>query len=218
MEPDTQSPAPKQCGPDCDCKADKGLSARTKLVLLTIIVVGAGAVLANSIVRKSNQAPATPASSYAAALSLKSNEPAKTDPVSKSGNNHQSVSYAMLSSLSSLDTVATGFDGVYIVLVSSDADKTPALAQEIGSATQGMASQGIRMGSFQLAPGTPDFEMAKTQLQPPGVIVAIKGRGMRGVPGPDISQTKLLQAGLAAMQPSSCCPTGSKQVCKPRAN
>jgi len=191
---------------------------RTKLILLAVIVIGAGAVLANSIIRKSQQAPVAPSSSFASALSLKPNETEKSESGSMSGNKQPGVSYTMLSSLASLDAVAAGFDGVYIVLVSSDADKTPTLAQEIGAATQGMASRGIRMGAFQLATGTPDFEMAKAQLPPPGVIVAIKGRGMRGVPGPDISQTKLLQAGFAALQPSSCCPTGSKQSCKPRAN
>jgi hypothetical protein len=214
MQNNNDSPAPQQCGPDCNCKAEKGVSMRTKIILLAIIVIGAGVVLANSIIRKSQQEPATPSSSYAAALSLKPDEPVESDSGSKNSNKQPAASYTMLSSLSSLDTVAAGFDGVYIVLVLNDADKTPALAQEIGSATQGMASRGIRMGSFQLAAGTPDFEMAKTQLPPPGVIVAIKGRGMRGVAGPDISQTKLLQAGLAAMQPSSCCSAGSKRSCK----
>ena len=56
--------------------------------------------------------------------------------------------------------------------------------------------------------------MFSAQLKPPGVVVILKGRGMRGVQGADITETKLLQAYMAAMQPTSCCPAGGSHVCK----
>jgi hypothetical protein len=70
------------------------------------------------------------------------------------------------------------------------------------------------MGTFQLSSDAQDFAMLSAQLQPPGVVVMIKGRGMKGVQGADINQTKLLQAFMGAMQPTSCCPTGGNRVCK----
>jgi len=48
------------------------------------------------------------------------------------------------------------------------------------------------MGTFQLSSDAQDFAMLSAQLQPPGVVVMIKGRGMKGVQGADINQTKII--------------------------
>ena len=145
MENKTQQQNPQQCGPNCDCKTEKGMSQRTKIILLSVIIICAGAVLAAAIVRKSRQPAPSPSAGYAA---------------------------------------------------------------------NAIATQGMRMGVFQLASGTPDFELINSQLPSPGVLVVVKGRGMRGVAGKNITKTNLLQACVAAMQPSSCCPAGGNRVCK----
>lgn len=107
-----------------------------------------------------------------------------------------------------------GSGGVFILVVKSDTEKTPAIAQEISYAANAIATQGMRMGVFQLASGTQDYEFINSQLPSPGVVVVIKGRGMRAVAGKNITKTNLLQACIAAMQPSSCCPAGGNRVCK----
>jgi hypothetical protein len=214
MENNNVTPAPQPCGPNCDCKTEKGLSRRTKIVLLAIIITCAGAVLAGSIIRKSRQPAPTPPTGYAAALSLKPDAPVKTDSASRNEKIPLTVTFAGLPSFSALDTVAAGFGGVFILVVKSNTEKTPAIAQEISNAANAIASQGMRMGVFQLASGTPDFELINSQLPSPGVLVVVKGRGMRGVAGKNITKTNLLQACVAAMQPSSCCPAGGNRVCK----
>jgi hypothetical protein len=70
------------------------------------------------------------------------------------------------------------------------------------------------MGAFQLNREAPDYTTITGQMTPPGVLVVVKGKGMRGVQGSDITETKLLQAYMAAMQPTSCCPAGGSHVCK----
>jgi len=205
----------QQCGPDCACKDEKGLSKRTKLILLAVIILCAGAVLASAIVRKSHQAQAPTSSSYASALSLKSSAaPLKADSTSGAQDTGKAITFAMLPSFASLDTLAANFDGVFILMVKSEAEKTKAITQEIGYAATAITAKGVRMGAFQLAAGTPEFASLSTQVPSPGVIVVVKGHGMRAVAGNNITRTNLLQACIAAMQPSGCCPAGGNRVCK----
>ena len=154
---------------------------------------------------------------YASALASNAPQPIKKDTLS--GNNgEKSISFFIpLPSLSSLDTIARGYDGVFILLSRNEAEKTSAMTKEINDAINAIGVQGVRMGAFQLAPATPDFKLLNAQLPSPGVVVIMKGKGMRGVAGNDITQTKLLQACIAAMVPSGCgpgaCRTGSA-ACK----
>ncbi len=209
-----EKPESQQCGPDCACKDEKGLSKRTKIILLAAIILCAGAALTSAIVRKSSQAQAPTASSYASALSLKSSAaPARADSTSGAGDTAKAISFAMLPSLASLDTLAANFDGVFILMVKSEAEKTKAIAQEIGCATTTITAKGMRMGAFQLSAGTPEFASLSAQVPSPGVIVVVKGRGMRAVAGTNITRTNLLQACIAAMQPSSCCSAGGNGSC-----
>jgi hypothetical protein len=124
----------------------------------------------------------------------------------------------MLPSLESLDTVAVNYDGVLILMVKSEAETTKAITQEIGNAAATITAKGLRMGTFQLAPVSPEFESLITQVPSPGVIVVVKGRGMRAVAGTNITRTNLLQACIAAMGPSGCgsqCGTKcGNRVCK----
>jgi hypothetical protein len=214
VENKTEQPESQQCGPDCACKAEKGLSRHTKVVLLAVIIICAGAVLASSIVRKSRQAKMPAASNYASALSLKSVAPVKTDLTSGAGDTGKAISFAMLPSFASLDTLAANFDGVFILMVKSEAEKTKAIIQEIDNAAATITAKGMRMGAFQLAAGSPEFESLGTQVPSPGVIVVVKGHGMRAVAGNNITRTNLLQACIAAMQPTACCPAGGNRVCK----
>jgi hypothetical protein len=184
-----------------------------------MIIIVAGAVLGNSLIRKSRSAAPLPKPGYSAALSLKNNATAslsgaQQSPASETKPAVENISFTPLASLASLDTVARDLDGVFILLVNSETEKTPAMLQEIAAATNTIASHGMHMAAFQLNRKAPDFAAITSQLPAPGVLVIVKGRGMRGVQGSDITETKLLQAWLAATQPSGCCQAGSKRVCK----
>jgi hypothetical protein len=214
VENKTEQSDAQQCDPGCTCKAETRKSKKAKFILAGIIIICAGAVLANSIIRKSRQPSPPPVAGYASALSYKTDLAAKPDSAGRTENSAHAMSFAMLTSLSSLDAAASQYDGVFILMAKSDAEKSPDIFHEIESAATTIKSNGMRMGAFQLAAGTPDFEALSPQLPSPGVLVIVKGRGMRGVSGKDITRTNLLQACIAAMQPSSCCAAGSNRTCK----
>jgi hypothetical protein len=189
------------------------------MIFFSIIIFCAGAVLANSLIRKSRQPQMAAKADYASALASNCNSIVKKDSLTKVNTEQSSGAYIPLPSLASLDTVATGYDGVFILLIKSEAEKIPAMTKEIKDAINAIAVHGIRMGAFRLAAGTQEFDIFNAQLPSPGVVVIMKGRGMRGVSGGDITQTKLLQACVAAMLPSGCgpgaCQSGSASCKKP---
>ena len=195
------------CGPDCACNTKTAASSPAKLILLAAIIIVAGAALGYSLMRKSHADSAAspvgyPALSHSAAQDKKQSSPSQPE------------AFAPLESFAALNTVAKELGGVFVLLVDNDAGKTPAMVQEISAAKNDIASRGLQMGLFQLNRNSPDFDGASAQLKPPGVLVLVKGKGMRGVRGDDITQTNLLQAFMAAMQPSGCCAPGSGKSCK----
>jgi hypothetical protein len=216
MDNSGQKPGSQPCGPECACNSSKkGMSTRTKTICMGIIIIVAGVVLGNSLIRKSRSAVPAPKPGYSSALSIKtSSSGTQQSPATETKPAMENISLAPLASLASLDTVAREVDGVFILLVNSDAEKTQVIQQEISAAANAITSRGTRTGIFRLAKTAPDFTALTTQMPAPCVLVIVKGRGMRGVPGNEITQTKLLQAWFAAMQPSACCPAGSKRVCK----
>jgi hypothetical protein len=217
MDSNKENANPPQCGPDCSCTTKKGLPLQTKIVLLVAILAIAGAVLANSLVNKSKTTATTNTSTGyempASQPSVSSSIVQKDSSVS-SKTDTQNVSFKPLASLSALNTEAMDVDGVFILLVKSESEKTPGILKEIAAAKNAIFVRGIRMRTFQLSNDAQDFAMLSAQLQPPGVVVIIKGKGMKGVRGGDINQTKLLQAFMGAMQPTSCCAAGGNRVCK----
>ena len=217
MDSNKENPASASCGPECSCNAKRGMSLQVKIILFIGIVAVAGAVLASSLMKKSRTTgPVKTPNEYAVTASQLSASSVVTRKDSSVSNvaDTQTVSFKSLSSLSALNTVAQDVDGVFILLVKSDTGKTPGIVKEITAAKKKITERGMRIGVFQLASDAPDFAMFSAQLKPPGVVVILKGRGMRGVQGADITETKLLQAYMAAMQPTSCCPAGGSHVCK----
>ena len=208
--------SPQSCGPDCACNAKRTLSPRTRLILFSIIMIAAAGAFGASLLKKSHSADTTRPPTYAAAIAANAALPA-SGPTSPSANRSataKTFSIAPLASLASLDTLARETDGVFIVLVNSDAEMTRPLRQEIAAAAATIDSRGMRMAAYQLSAASTDFAALKTQMQLPGVLVAAKGKGMRSVPAGDLTQTKLLQAWLGAMQPSGCCAGGGNKQCK----
>jgi len=215
MDTDKNVPEEQACGGDCACNKKTGISARTRLLFLIMIVVVAGVVLANSIRKKSAVSVKPITTTYTAKKSSASDTVAALPP-SETKSSYtatakaaiKSGAFVRLAAFSSLDSVANGFEGVFVLLVNKEEEKTSSVNSAIDSAVKAIGSRNIRMGSFQLAADSPDFKDISNQMPPPCVLVLVKGKGMRGVRGNEITTTKLLQAYTSAMQPSSCCPSG----------
>jgi hypothetical protein len=208
---------PSSCGPDCSCNPKKGLSIQVKVILLAIIIVGAGAVLTASLIKKSQTAAsAKPSTGYAVSIPQTPLTASmfKNDVSGSGADDSQAVSFTPLASISALNDVAQDVDGVFILMVKNEADKTTAIVKEVTAAKKAIATRGIRMAAFQLSSNAPEFSVFSSQLPPPGIVVIVKGKSMRGVQGADINKTKLLQAFIAASQASSCCSSGGNHVCK----
>jgi hypothetical protein len=208
----------QSCDANCACNAKKGLPPGLKVILLFVILLIAGGVLTNSLFRKSHSATEKREVSYSSALSSNSNlSPAQQKQRKDSAENVSAksvVSLTELVSFASLDTIANQYDGVFVLVENNADDKSASRINEILEATKSLVSRGVKFGTFQLLHSSADLQMVRAQFTPPCVLVLVKGRGMRGVDSMNINQQNLFQAYLAAMQPVSCCPAGSKSVCK----
>jgi hypothetical protein len=211
--PDSQS-----CGPDCSCNTKKGLPLSLKIIILVVIILVAGSVLADSLLKKSHNPANKQETSYSSALASSANQLSASQLQKKDSTGSDSAkpvaSLAILVSFSSLDTVANQYDGVIVLVENKADDKSASRMNEISQAAKSIGSRGMNFGTFQLSQSSPDIQMIRSQITPPCALILVKGRGMRGVDSSNINQQKLLQACLAAMQPTSCCPAGGKKVCK----
>lgn len=219
MDSIKENESSSSCGPGCSCNTKRGLSLQVKLVLLAVIILGAGAVLTASLIKKSHAAASAKSSTGYAVSALQTQSPlaasmVKKDTSGSSVDDTQLVSFKPLASISALNDVAQDVDGVFILMVKNEADKTSAIVNEVTAAKKAIATRGIRMGAFQLSSDAPEFAVFSAQLTPPGIVVIVKGKSMRGVQRADINKTKLLQAFIAASQASSCCSSGGNHVCK----
>ena len=66
-----------------------------------------------------------------------------------------------------------------------------------------------KVSAFRLKESAPEYANLVKQVSVPSVLVLVKGGGMKAV-SKDITETKLLQAFVAASRPSGgCCPPGA---------
>lgn len=217
MDSNKENPTSSSCGPECSCNTKSGMSLQIKIILFIVIVGVAGAVLSSSLIKKTRtKTTAKSSTEYAvtAAQLPASSTMTRKDSSVFSAADTQAVSFKPLASFSDLNTIAQDVEGVFILLIKNDTEKTSGILKEITAAKKAIASRGMHMGTFQLNKEAPDYAMITSQMPAPSVLVVVKGRGMRGVQGRDITETKLLQAYMAAMQPSGCCPAGGSHVCK----
>jgi hypothetical protein len=217
MEQNKDENISQTCGPDCSCNKKKVLPRSLKIVLLLIIILVAGSVLANSLLIKSRAVKNRPVNNYASVLASNTNSsvsPSRKNESSGNGSAMPVVTLSTLFSFASLDTIAKQYDGVFVLVENKEDDKSTSRINELSQAANSIGTRGMNIGIFQLHHASPDFQMVSSQLAPPCALVLIKGRGMRGVDSANLNQQRLIQASLAAMQPTSCCPAGGKKVCK----
>jgi hypothetical protein len=68
--------------------------------------------------------------------------------------------------------------------------------------------RGGKIGIFTLKTGSPDYTQVSAQMTVPGVLAVVKGKGMSATSG-DITETRLVQAYVAASSAGGCGPSSS---------
>jgi hypothetical protein len=114
---------------------------------------------------------------------------------------------AELDTLASLNKVAVDTDAVFILLLAKGQQSDQAITKEIEAAAQKLLSDGTIVSAFRLKESAPNYEQLAKQVSVPSVLTMVKGLGMKAVSG-EITETKLVQAFVAASRPSSCGPAG----------
>jgi cytoskeletal protein RodZ len=110
-----------------------------------------------------------------------------------------------IGSLSDLNQKAMDKDGVFVFLAGGDAAKARTAATVVEKAAATIRGRGMSMGLFTIADGSREYANLATQVPPPGVIAMVKGRGASAVSG-DITESKLMQAFVAASSGGGCGP------------
>ncbi|MHC4677189.1 MAG: hypothetical protein ACYTEK_00680 [Planctomycetota bacterium] len=227
-------------GGSCCPSGSDGEGKSWKIVVCILIVVAAGAVLARSIIRKSDASAEQGQDTFATIQpdlrldtpSPLSSEATKHDLMAPKGNvetlavaNEKTeedvpdkASSALwrpeLDSIASLGKVAADTDAVFILLAADDQEGNQATTKQIEAAAKKIQSNGIRICAFRLNRGAPNYASLKEQLSVPCVLAMVKGGGLSGVSADQITEAKLVQAFVAASRPSSsCCPPGSGATC-----
>ncbi|MHC4556836.1 MAG: hypothetical protein ACYTFW_10615 [Planctomycetota bacterium] len=221
-------------GSCCPSGSDSG-GKNWKIVVFILIVIAAGAVLARSIIRKSDSATEQGQGTFAAIQpdlrldtpSPLSSEATTQDLTAQKGNAEtpavanekteedvpDKASSALwgpeLDSLASLGKVAADTDAVFILLAADNQETCQAVTKQIEAAAKTIQSNGVRISAFRLKQGAPNYANLTEQLSVPCVLAMVKGGGLNGVSADQITETKLVQAFVAASRPaSSCCPSG----------
>jgi hypothetical protein len=209
-EEKTDEPKPCCSGGDC-CPSGSDGAKRWKTVLFALIVIGAGVVLANSLIR--NSKADKPAQAFALPQvdgASKSSSPLKTETTdgAKEQKTASSLWRTELDSLASLNQVATEADAVFVLLTAKDQNDDQAMAGEIEAAAQKIQAKGTQVAAFRLKHSAPEYAQFAAQVSVPCVLALVKGAGMDAVSG-EINEARLMQAFVAASRPATaCCAPG----------
>jgi hypothetical protein len=195
-----------------------------KMVIFIFVVVAAGAVLAHSLIGKSNSAIDQTQPLFAT-IPPESNPhtPSLPDDTIKkelSDKAETTLWGQELDSLASLSKVAADTDAVFVLLAADSRQGDQTITSQIEAAAKTLQSNGIRISAFTLKKDSLDYTQLAKQSSTPCVLAMVKGRGMSGVSG-EITDTKLVQAFVTASRPvsgcgpsgcgpSGCSPSGSK--------
>ena len=216
----------------CSPGSDAG-SKSWKLLIFLVIVVAASAVLARSLMKKSDSptdqgqgtfaaiqpevksVTPSPSNTVAKAEASATTKDSSVSPTNPSVTTIEDVPVKAaptlwgpeLDSLASLNKVAADTDAVFVLLAANDQLNDQAITKEIESAAKTIKSNGVRVSAFRLNKVAPDYAQLAKQVSVPSVIAMVKGRGMSAVSG-EINETKLVQAFVTASRPSGCGPAG----------
>ncbi|MHC4323611.1 MAG: hypothetical protein ACYSUX_04990 [Planctomycetota bacterium] len=208
---------PQSCcdgGSCCTSSSDDAIK-RWKIIVFILILLAAGVVLARSFIRKANSS-ANQGQQQFAIIQPESGSyidaPSIADGTTEAEVSNQpalSLWGKPLNSLASLGEAASDTDAVFILLAAEDQQDIQPITKEIEAAAKTIQAGGTRISAFRLMPGAPNYENLTKQLSDPCVLAMVKGCGLSGIPADQITETKLVQAFVAASRPASgCCPPG----------
>jgi len=207
-------------GGGCCPSGSAGGNPRWKAAVFILIVIAAGAVLANSLVRKfradadqSEQVFASVQMDNACCPTGQCSTETDVSPVADEAKKQDAPVQETLTlwktelvSMSSLNQVATDTDAVFVLLGSQGQQANKGIAREMEAALVKIKSNGTRVSTFWLQDSAPEYANLAKQMTFPSVIAMVKG-GSMSVVSDEISETKLVQAFVAASRPS-CGPAG----------
>jgi len=226
--------------PPCDggscCPSGSGSNGKSwKVAVFILIVIAAGVVLARSLVNKSqtdtdqpqqafasiqidngSETPAPAKAAEKAEMPVESEIKIETPPVAVETKKQEipvkvtpSLWKSDLDSLASLNKVAADSDAVFVLITAKDQLNDKTITKEIEAAAQKIMANGTKVSAFRLKESAPEYANLVKQVTVPSVLAMVKGLGMSAV-SKDITETKLVQAFVAASRPSGgCCPSGA---------
>lgn len=213
------------CGPGCDCNA--GPSGRARWVVGAIIVVIAGVLVARAVMKDdSSQAQgsdtnfALPQPSAAKPTTTDSAARVPEDKSQAAGiaappeaaadkpENKPVICGELIRSLNDLNSKAVNKNGVFVFLAGHDAVKNREIAAVIEKGAATLRRRKISMGVFTLKDGSSEYANLARQAPPPSVLAMVKGRGASAVTD-DVTESKLLQAFVAASSAGGCGSSGA---------
>lgn len=113
-----------------------------------------------------------------------------------------------LESLAALNKVALNQDGVFIFIPAKNDEPVSSKTNDaVLAAQKALKTNKITLGLYTLAVNSSDYSAISKQVQPPAVLVAMKGKGMAAVSG-DVTDSKLLQTFVSLSSAGGCGPSG----------
>ncbi len=112
-----------------------------------------------------------------------------------------------LDSFSSLNKMAVNQDVVFILIPDKD-DTTvkKETSDAVTAAEKTLKTKSVTIGLYTLKTDSTDYPVISKQVEAPGILVAVKGKGMVGVSG-EITEEKIIQAFVASSSAGGCGPS-----------
>jgi hypothetical protein len=194
------------CAPGCACHGPAS-PGRLRWVLGVIVLLVAATLVARAVVKSqgSSTEPATPAFAPLAPATMSESQSPATAPATAEAT--AAGTTRSIASLSELNTLAVANDAVFVYIPGKDGSPGDPPTAAMKSAASRITSQGYKIALFTLQAGSRDHEQLAAQMSVPGVLAAVKGRGMSAVSG-DVTETKLIQGFVAASNAGGCGPGG----------
>lgn len=190
------------CAPGCACHAT-GSSGRLCWVLGVIVLLVAATLVARAVVKNHGASTEPDGTAFAPLVPATTENQTPANPPATAEATEAGTTRS-IASLSELNTLAVANDAVFVYIPGRDGSLGDPPTAAMKSAASRITSQGYKIALFTLQAGSRDHEQLAAQMSVPGVLAAVKGRGMSAVSG-EITETKLIQGFVGA---GNCGPTG----------
>ncbi len=217
------------CAPGCDCHAT-GSASRIRRIVGVVVLLGAIVLVARAATKDTGTPTPTDGAVFAASqvtgvpsdATSESASTAKEDgptdlatprtpapeSVSAAEADAEKVVGKEITAFSDLNNIAADTDAVFVFLPSREKHSGKAPSSQLQGAARTIEAQGTKVDIFTLTPGSRDYDQVSKQVAAPAVLAMVKGRGMSAVSG-DITETKLVQAFVAASRGGGCGPAAA---------